>query len=65
MRDFDEGQTIVRWIERQDPCPRRSARHGDAAASSLIGNGMSFGTFTPVRGRKIRDVLEGSDPTIS
>ena len=64
LRDFDEGQTIVRWIERQIPVPAGLAGTGTPLRLRDWQRNVVRNIYAS-RGRKIRDVLEGSDPSIS
>jgi hypothetical protein len=64
MREFDEGQITVRWIERMCPVPGGLVGSGEplrlrdwqrAVVKKIYGS----------TGKKIRDVLDGIDPAAS
>ena len=64
MREFDEGQTIVRWIERMIPVP--AGLSGSGVPLRLRGWQRDIvRRIYASQGKKIRDVLDGVDPSLS
>ena len=63
MREFDEGQTIVRWVERYIPVPAGLSGPGEPLRLRDSQRDVVRRIYAS-QGKKVRDVLDGIDRSL-